>query len=156
VLARTLLIELERGDVDLQALTIAQQRAAEGVYADAMTGYIESLASRAPELPAFLSEKLVEWRQVLTRGGEHARIPEGLAHLCLGLETLLQWARDIDAVSEEVFGQIWQRSLSALLTLGRSQAGVVEEQRATRVFLRALCALLESGSVRLLAKSVAE
>ena len=93
---------------DLGALTIAQQ-ATQGVYADAMAGYIEWLAPKAPDLVRVLSQQLVEWRQVLTRGGEHARIPESLAHLCLGLENLLQWGREVGGVSDNEFGKLWQR-----------------------------------------------
>jgi Domain of unknown function (DUF3854)/Domain of unknown function (DUF927) len=156
VLARTVLLELERGNVDLQALTVAQERAARGVYADAMTGYIEWLTPQANDLPSLLSQNLVEWRRVLTQGAEHARIPESLAHLCLGLEMLLHWARELDAISDEQSGRIWTRSQSALITLGREQAGVVEDQRATRVFLRTLSVLLETGAVRLLPKAAAE
>jgi hypothetical protein len=156
VLARTVLLELERGQVDLEALTIAQKRAAEGVYADAMTGYIEWLAPQAAELPAVLSQELVQWRHVFTQGAEHARIPKGLAHLALGLDRALQWAREIKAISDEQFGRIWSRSQAAFIKLGREQAGVVEEQRASHVFLRTVSVLLETGVVRLLSKTATD
>lgn len=148
LLARTLLVDLEGSDVDLVALTEAQREAAQLPHA--MAGYIAWLTPQMPTIPALLRKTFEGARARSIADGEHLRIPEVLAHLWLGLHCGLTCAEEIGACSaseaEDLRGQGWE----ALLSLGRAQGRLVEEERPTRRFLRVLLTLITQRRVLLL------
>jgi hypothetical protein len=88
-----LVLEVSPGDVDLGVLTEVQQAAAQGLLASAMSGYLLWLAPRMAELKESLPERLRELRAEATGAGAHARTPDAVASLALGLETFLEFAR---------------------------------------------------------------
>jgi hypothetical protein len=139
ILARTLLIEMERADVNLAALTAAQQQATRLPHA--MAGYVGWLGPQMPTLRALLKETFENARARATAAAEHLRVPEALAQLWIGLHCGLQYAEDIGACSsgeaEDLHGQCWE----ALEALGRAQGHLVEEERPTLRFLKVLLTL---------------
>lgn len=136
VLARTLLIEMERADVNLAALTAAQQMVTRLPHA--MAGYISWLVPQMPTMLPLLKETFESTRAQATSAGEHLRVPEALAQLWLGANCALQYAEDIKACSaaeaEDLRGQCWE----AMEALGRAQGRLVDEERPTLRFLRVL------------------
>jgi hypothetical protein len=48
--ARLVVVDVQRGDVNIEQLTMAQQDAAQGVYARAMSGFIKWLAPRLDQV----------------------------------------------------------------------------------------------------------
>jgi hypothetical protein len=97
ILARTLLIEMERADVNLASLTAAQQMATRLPHA--MAGYVSWLAPQIPSLFPLLKETFERTRARATSAGDHLRVPEALAHLWIGGNCALQYAEDIGACS---------------------------------------------------------
>jgi hypothetical protein len=81
LLARTLVIELGRNDIDVTLLTKIQGQTAKLAYA--MAGYIRWLAPQMEAMPALLRESFMAARANATAGSEHLRIPEAAAHLWL-------------------------------------------------------------------------
>jgi len=150
LLARMLVIELAREEVQLAALIEGQRLAARLPHA--LAGYIAWLVPQMEKLPTLLRETFDGARARATADGEHLRVPETLAHLWIGLHSAFTYAEEIGACSpaeaEELRGQCWD----ALLALGRAQGRIVEDQRPTRRFLEVLLALVTQGRGILLSK----
>lgn len=138
--ARLLLIELERTQIDLAALTRAQTMSTQ--LRHALAGYIAWLAPQMRSLPALLRETFAGARARGTSDGEHLRVPEVLAHLWLGLHCGLSYAEDIGACTGAEADALRARCWDALLATGRAQGRLVEEERPSLRFLRVLHTLI--------------
>jgi hypothetical protein len=66
VLARTIVIELSRDDIDIDLLTTLQQQA--GRFVDAMAGYVSWLAPQMDNMPQLLKETFLGTRAKATTG----------------------------------------------------------------------------------------
>jgi hypothetical protein len=135
-----LIVEVERGEINLDKLTQAQQRADQ--LSDAMAGYIRWLAGQMEDLPGKLRENFEGARRRAISEARHLRIPEILSHLWLGLNAFLLFVEDAGACSAEQSGELRDRCWTALLELAAAQSRVVEGERPTRRFLEVLAALL--------------
>lgn len=140
LLARMVPVELERADVDLAALTEAQRAASRLPHA--LAGYVAWLAPQLPTLPDLLRETFAGARARATADGEHLRVPEGLAHLWLGLHSGLLYAEEVGACSRSEAEHLRAEGWAALLALGRAQGRRVEEERPSRRFLAVLLTLV--------------
>ncbi len=143
VLARTLLIELRRKDLNLELLTRAQQAA--GRLPHAMTGYILWLAPQMPSLSPQLRETFEGARSRGIAAESHLRIPEALAHLWLGLRCGLTFAEEVGACSASEAEDLSACCWDALLALGRAQGQLLTEERPLRRFLLTLLTLVKQG-----------
>ncbi len=142
VLARMLLVEPKRGDIDLSALTEAQQGA--GRLPHALAGYVAWLAGQMDSLPALLRETFSGARaRVLSEG--HLRVPEALAHLWVGLVCGLGFAEEIGACSGDEAEALRARCWDAFTALGGAQARLVEGERPSLRFLRSILAMVSQG-----------
>jgi hypothetical protein len=150
VLARTLLLELDRSTVNMTALSEAQH--ASRVLPHAMAGFIQWLAPQMDALPEILRQAFEGARHRATTGGEHLRVPGILANLWLGLDCGLRYAEDIGAVSGAEADGLRARCWSALVETGGRQAQSVEGERPSRRFLSVLATLLAQGKAVLLPK----
>lgn len=152
VLARTLLIELDRSRVNLSALSEAQRMAAK--LPNAMAGYVLWLAPQIGKLPEILRPTFDEARHRATSGHQHLRMPGAFAHLWIGLDCALSYAADIGAISKVEADDIRSRSSQALMDLVIRQAQSVDGERPTRRFLSVLATLLTQGRVILLEREL--
>jgi len=92
LLARTLVIELKREDIDIPFLTAMQEQTLP--LAHAMAGYIRWLAPQMDDMSTLLRKTFTAARTKASAGAEHLRIPEAAAHLSLGLHCGLTYARE--------------------------------------------------------------
>ena len=151
LLARTIVLELSRDDVDVQLLTDLQRQAAR--LSHAMAGYVEWLAPQMDELPAKLKEAFLGTRTLATTGAEHLRIPEATAHLWLGIDMALQYAQEIGAVEAKESDRIIDECFGAFIQIGKDQAALVEEEQPTRRFLTVLQTIITQGRATVVDKS---
>ena len=154
ILARMLLVELERPTVNLAALSEAQRTTARLPHA--MAGYLLWLAPQMPSLRALLCETFEGARRLVTADGEHLRVPEVLAHLWLGLHCGLNYAEEVGACSQTEAESYRARCWDALVGLGRAQGRLVETERPSRRFLGVLLAIMTQGRAVLLPKDISE
>jgi hypothetical protein len=150
VLARTMLLELDRSTVNMAALSEAQRTS--GVLSHAMAGFIEWLAPQMDTLPEILRQAFEGARHRATTGGEHLRVPGILANLWLGLDCGLRYGEDIGALSGPEADELRSLCSTALDETGTRQAQSVEEERPSRRFLSVLATLLAQGRAVLLCK----
>jgi len=143
ILARLLVIEMDRNDVNLTLLSQGQERA--GRLPHAMAGYIEWIAPQRLALPALLRETFEGMRPRTTAGLQHGRVPEMLAHLYLGINSALLYAEEIGACSSSEAEDLREHGWTALVDLGRSQDNVVEGERPSRRFVTVLETIVTQG-----------
>lgn len=147
--ARTSLVEIVRDDVTSERLTAAQKTADEGVYAQAMAGYVQWLAARyenTEDWPAELKAELADGRNKVAKDVTgHSRAPEAVAGLLLGLRWFLRYARQIGAITQEEWTAIYQRCRTALLDGSAVQSAETKSLSAEAIYLGAIRTAITSG-----------
>jgi hypothetical protein len=146
VLARTLLVEMEPGDVNIEILS--QLQAAADRLSHAMAAYIAWLIPQAREVANTLAEIFQGARLRTFKAGTHLRIPETIAQLWVGLNAGLQFAQEIGAVSAARGEELQDKCWSAFLELGKDQSAIIEGERPSRRFLEILATILTQGEGR--------
>lgn len=147
-LARCLVIEISRDEIDLAKLTEAQSTA--GRLAHSMKGFVDWLAPRLDNMGETLSQGFTEARQRMTKAGRHLRIPEAGAHLYLGLDAMLQYAESIGAIEKSEADKLRTECEQVFIDLGEAQAVIVEDEKPSRKFFEILRTLLDQNKVALL------
>jgi hypothetical protein len=145
--ARMLVLEASPGDVDLEVLTELQRAAAEGVLAAAMSAYIRYLAPRMSGLKERLPARQRELRAVGV--GTHARTPDVVASLALGLETFLGFATEVAEITDARASEIWDAGWKALIDAAAAQAEHQASEEPTQQFRELLEAAIVGGDVHL-------
>lgn len=114
--ARLVIAEIRRGDVDPAKLTTLQGHAASGLFAEAMAGFVQSLAGQTETLTETLATELAAIRADLT--GQHARTPDNIASLLLGFNRFIAFALDSGGLTAEQADKLKaqaRRDLTALV-----------------------------------------
>jgi hypothetical protein len=145
--ARMVVSEISPGDVDLNVLTEMQQAAAEGLLASAMSGYVRYLAPRMSGLKENLPARQKELRA--NGVGAHARTPDVVASLALGLETFLRFAVEVGAITEARAGELWDAGWQALVDAAAAQAEHQASEEPTQQFRELLEAAIGGGDAHL-------
>ena len=143
--ARILVLEVEPGAVDKVQLSLCQADAAAGLYAQAMAGFIGSVAGRYGPIRAGLRAEVVRLRGQAIGSHAHRRTPEIVANLAIGIDAFLAFAEAVGAIDQEDRTALSQR---CWLALGHAAAGQAEHQAASDPaarFLELLAAAIGSG-----------
>lgn len=142
--ARLWLVEVERGDVDVAALTRAQEDATKGRYAQAMSAYLAWLAGRLEGERERARQEALQLRSGAAQA-PHRRTPDAAGKLAAGLQCLLRFAQEAGAVAEEearaIFGRCWQGLLEGMADQAEAQGA----QEPAGRFLELLWAAIASG-----------
>jgi len=101
-----------------------------------MGGLKESLPARQKELRAI-------------GVGAHARTPDVVASLALGLETFLQFATEVGAVTKSEAGETWDAGWKALVEAAAAQAEHQASEEPTQQFRELLEAAIGGGDAHL-------
>lgn len=144
--ARILYVELEKSTVELPLLTEAQNE--QYFYCEAMTLYIDWIRRNWKELAGRLPKRFQELRNKATIQGGHARMPQMIAGLQLGLETVMDFVRDMKVLTDSYCNALQDDGHRIFVDLATRQAAAVEEQSAARRFIDLLSAMHASGKLR--------
>jgi len=129
--ARMLLVEVPAqpknqaptpGAVRLDVLTRCQDQGERGLYAQAMAGYLRSLARRHPEAMAEVKSLFKEFRARALGVGSHSRDPEKVANVAVGWEMFLRFALEVGAITAQQGEGLRRRVWTALVGLAEEQA----------------------------------
>jgi 3'-5' exonuclease len=143
--ARMLVLEHGKGDVDWDKLTECQRDAEEGLYAQAMAGFISWLAPRYEEVLEQLPEETRKLREEVTRSGQHKRTAGIAADLGLGLRYFLNYAEESGAVSAEEAQELWERGWKAIREAAASQEAHQAVSEPAGRFIELLRSAISSG-----------
>lgn len=144
--ARLLIVEVPAHTLqDHQVpLTACQHEAAEGLYAQAMAGYVQWLAQHYDTIQRALQPALIALRAQAPQG-LHPRTPEIMAQCGLGLQHFLAYAADAGALTVAQCQTLWQRAWSTLATVAEAQHEHQRSEAPERRFLALLSAALTAG-----------
>lgn len=143
VRARAVIVEVGRDDVRFDLMDAAQRAAEEGVYAEALAGYLRWLAPRLDHIRDRLREQTSGLRDKLR--GVHRRTPTATAQLAVGWHWLLVYAEAIGAVEAAERATLWERGWTAFQELADAQAEHQADAEPTQRFLDLLTAAIASG-----------
>jgi hypothetical protein len=144
---RMLVLEVSRGDVALRDLTPHQCAAADGLFAQALAGFTCWLAAQYDGRCKSMPEVWASLRDQALAGAapESPRTPGIIANLALGLNTLLEFARDVGAITDSERKALDQRAWRAILAAAAGHGAHLTAAEPTGLFLRLLAAALASG-----------
>lgn len=137
--ARMFPVAIDRGAIPPDRLTICQ--AESQLYPSAMAAYVQWIAGRFEELRRELPRRLHEIRDRARSVSGHPRDPGQVAHLQLGLETMLRFAKDVGAVAEDRAEAMLEASWEALLGLSHAH----QQDLSSEAPVARLLALLNDG-----------
>lgn len=143
--SRMLVLEVSPGDVDLGTLTEMQQAAAQGLLASSMSGYLLWLAQRMAGLKEGLPERHRELRTEAMGAGTHARTPDAVASLGLGLRKFLDFATQSGAITSARAEGLWTEGWKALMEAAEAQAEHQSGEEPTQQFLELLASAIVAG-----------
>ncbi|MGZ4951347.1 MAG: DUF927 domain-containing protein, partial [Halobacteriota archaeon] len=142
----------QKGLIDLQELSHAQERAADGNYAAATSAYVQWLAPRMGELRRTLEKEQNRRRDRFAQlmrerniSGVHPRMATTLASLSVGFEMWLQSALECKAITADNYEKLRARCDDALLEAARDQAEFIETEDPTEQTCELLRAVFTMG-----------
>ncbi len=159
VRARCLFIEVKPedskrgipGDVNLAALSEAQEKARNGHYAEMMAAWIRWLAPRLTQAQEFLRERIEklrpQWATV------HGRTTDAVARLQAVWEIFSDFAIEARAVTRAEAQAYQDRLVAALNTVAEAQASIQKHADPAERFTELLQSLFSSGRAHLLDKN---
>jgi hypothetical protein len=148
--ARLVIVEVSPGVVNPTILTVCQRQAAAGVYAQALSGFLQWVAPQYGMLHANLPSELAQVREELATGeSDHARTPSNQANLLLGWRYFLNFSEELGALGALEAAGLWHEGLQALRETARTQLGHQQAAEPTSHYLRLLRAALSSGRAHL-------
>ena len=132
-----------------------QQRGAEGVYAAAMRGFIESIQRKAQneqglqKLGQALASRARALRQELSEAlpRAHARAPEAAAFLLLGLEAAVRHWQELGVCGPQEGEEILAQGRRVLLENAREQAEITRAEEPVSLFFDVLRELLAAHEI---------
>jgi hypothetical protein len=141
--------ELDVGEKKLHRLTPYQAAAARGLYAQAMSGFLQWLAPRLDDIHDRQKDEHAALRDRALQSGDHPRTPGIVADLALGLKYFFGFAVDCGALTKKRRGELARDAWGALIAAGQDQQVEVAAQDPARRFLELLAAAITSERAHL-------
>ncbi len=135
LLGRLLILEIQRGDIDLNVLTVMQSFSRDGRLRAAMAGFIQWLAPRINELKKSFPLKVRDLRDKHLNSfvGAHSRAPDLFASLFSGADLLIDYLLDIEVISEvralDFAENLEQNLMATMMLQGQFQKQTDEVER---------------------------
>ena len=149
--ARMLVLELGPDDLAWPLLRRCQTDAANGLYSQAMAGYVRWIAARYDYISARFKDQVVEIRQRAAESRMHRRTPDIVANLWAGLACFVMYARSVGAVTEDDAKELLNRFWDALGEAAAAQAQHQAASEPARHFLEMVSAAVAAGKAHLAA-----
>jgi len=144
--SRLLVVEVARGDVNPEKLTLAQEARDKGMLSAAMSGFLKWIAPQVDDLKKTLPKLKQELCSKATREAFHRRTPDIVAHLAVGLKLFLDFACEVEAISQYERQEYWLRAWVALGEIAAGQAQYQSGEDPANRFLQLIAAAITSGA----------
>lgn len=145
--ARAFIVEMARGDIDLQLLSQIQN--GKDQLSFCMKEYIQHVIDNYDSIKKNCKSKFIEYRNKANQDFAHGRIPEIIASEYMGMELFLEFANNKQAIPYEKMQQLKIESWNYLIKAAQKQSIRTEENRTDNMFFRAVQELLESKKIYL-------
>jgi hypothetical protein len=141
--ARVYVIEVQRDDIPAEKLTLCQQDAAAGLYAQAAASFIQWLAPRLDDVHIEFERLRSEVRSRVQHN--HARISDIRAQLTAAFSIFIAFLLETAVVDEAYAVQLKKRIGAALEEVANAQEAYTESAEPTGAFIRLLRSALGAG-----------
>lgn len=153
LLARTLVMDINDGTIDLNVLTRMQHERDQGLLAASMSGFIQWIAPQVGSLKTTLKARLESYRgQASSLAVIHGRTPDIAASLMLGLEQFIWYAKSVGAISgadaQKHLANGWKHLCQTAMKQGAHQ----QSQCPVQTFFYLLEEAFQAGKCHLLSK----
>lgn len=142
-LARNLMVEVKREDIDLDQLTFLQDHS--GDLSACMVDYLRWIIPQISELPANLKTQFETLRREALKGSGHGRIAEAISHLQIGVLYFLHFMKDSGYMAEEQINEIAGDCWEVLKGVADRHNKRIEQDKPATLFLTALSEMLSTG-----------
>lgn len=150
-LGRTLVAEIQAGDIDTAVLTQLQAAGDRGLYALVTSSYCRWLAPRLDQVRADYRRTVCEIHtEVGDIDGAHSRCGDIIAQLIAGYQMFLRFAVECGGVAQLTADEYLELARRHLLELGNAQADPHEKSKNGRRFLELVASALQAGRCHLL------
>ena len=149
ILARTLVLELGPGELDLRLLTPFQQDAEDGPYAAALAGYLRWLAGGFGRHRQDFRRRVRQRREELHEASRHGRIADIRAQLEVSYDLFLSFVSETGTRSSAECTALADQARSVFDELASQQAAHVAQLEPTTRYVELLKEALASGSAHL-------
>ncbi len=145
--ARALIIEMARGDIDLQLLSRIQSEKDKLSYC--MKGYIQYLIDNQDKIQKNCKAKFIEYRNKANQNLAHGRIPEIIASEYIGIELFYEYAKEKGVITDEKMKKLKEDAWRILMEVAIKQSSKTEDNRTDNMFFSAVQELLASNKIYL-------
>jgi len=146
-LARALVIEMKRGDIDVEKMTEIQKNI--NLLPSAMFSFISWLKERIDGMRKEFPERFMSLRTLAFNDTIHRRLPELSAFLQFSYEIILSWAVDKDVITEKDkitrMAETWGVFKDAI----KEHSDRLQQEDPVEKFKDILSTLIAQGKVRL-------
>jgi hypothetical protein len=147
--ARVLIVEVEPGSIESEALTKCQKDAASGAYAQAMAGFIKWFAGKYETVQSNIRSEIDTLRAEAAFKAKHKRTPEIVANLGLGLKYLFQFAAEIGAFEAGEQADLWDMAWEGLCDSANAQAAHQNAEDPVLMYIDFLGSAFSTGMAHL-------
>ncbi len=150
--ARMLILELDIHDLNWDALRELQIEARQGMYAQAMAGYIHWLSQKYATIQSQITKEISDLRDRIYKENlskNHRRTPTILAQLIIGWQYFLHFANEAGALTEEQCNYHLEKAWTSITTISEKQSEYHQENDLIVVFFKHLRAALVAGKMHI-------
>jgi hypothetical protein len=146
-LARALVIEMKKGDIDVEKMTELQKNI--DLLPSAMFSFISWLRDRIDDIRKEFPERFMSLRTLAFKDDIHRRLPELSAFLQFSYETILSWAVDKKVIPEKDKFALMAGSWEIFKDAIKEHSDRLHREDPVEKFKDILSTLIAQGKVRL-------
>ena len=145
--ARALIIEVARGDIDLQLLSRLQENKEQLSFC--MKGFIQYIIENINDIKKSCKSKFIQYRNKANQDFAHGRIPEIIASEFMGIELFFEFANSQNVITNDYMMELKDLAWNSLITAAQKQNVRTKENRTDNMFFRGVQELLLSKTIYL-------
>ena len=143
--SRMMILEVGPYDVNWDKLTLRQEDACHGLFAQSLSGFLQWVAPQYETIRQSLTAQTIRLRQEATNNNRHRRTSEITANLGIGLQYFLTYAVDVGAFTPKEKDCYWEKGWDALCQAAELQTDQHAASEPTARFIQLLQAAVSSG-----------
>ena len=140
--ARSVIVEIEKGNINLDVLLFLQKNKTN--LNIAMKEYIKWIILNYDKIKESIKNDFPIYRAKFNKDFTHARIPENMASLYIGCKTFLEFVKDNNIIDETMLKQWNIIVANTLLKLAKKQSLRTSDSKPDKMFFYAIQELLAS------------
>lgn len=146
-LARVLVLEFRKGDIDQRKMTVLQRNAE--LLPHAMTSFLHWLREHMADARDAFPDEFKKLREMASIEGTHKKLPEQTAFLQFAMQIMVSWAVDTGALREAEGQRLLKESWNIFTRLSERQSQRISDDEPVKRFFDILNALITQGLVRI-------